>query len=70
MLIIGIIITILLIKVISNQQWIDYHMIEISEGHRIDMNEMIEFKGVINNIIRICNTLVHNLVYSIKKSKK
>lgn len=70
MLIIGIIITILLIKVISNQQWIDYHMIEISEGHRIDMNEMIEFKGIINNVIRIYNTLVHNLVYSIKKSKK
>lgn len=70
MLIIGIIIIILLIRIIINQQYIDYHIHTMSEGYRIDMYEIIDYKGIINGIISIYNTLVHKLVRSIKKSKK
>lgn len=63
-----IIIIILLIRIIANQQELDFHLVE---SKRVDFNsnEMIHFRGMINRIIAIFDRIISEIKYDFKHSK-
>lgn len=61
-----VVIIILLLKVISNQQEIDYHICETSREHKFDIGDMIINRGVINRVIWICKKIAADFVYEYK----
>lgn len=66
-----IVIIILLIKLIANQEEIDYHICEVSRGDtRFEIDDMIINRGPINLIIWVCKRIIAELVYQCKHIKK
>lgn len=65
-----VIIIILLIKLIANQEEIDYHICESTRGDiRFNINDMIFNKGPINLIIWVFKRIIAELVYQCKHIK-
>jgi hypothetical protein len=63
-----ILIIILLIKIIANQQELDFHLVE-SKRVDFDSNEMIHFRGIINKISAIFDRIISEIKYNFKHSK-
>lgn len=60
-----ILIIILLIKIIANQQELDFHIVE-SKRVDFDSDEMIHFRGIINKIIAILDRILSGIKYKFK----
>ena len=66
-----VVIIILLIKLIANQEEIDYHICEVSRGGiRFEIDDMIINRGPINLIIWVCKRIIAELVYIGKHIRK
>lgn len=63
-----ILIIILLIRIIANQQELDFHLVE-SKRVDFDSNEMIHFRGIINRIIAIFDKIIFEIKYNFEHSK-
>lgn len=64
-----IIIIILLLKIISNQQEIDYHISESSRGTKFDVDDMIFGRGIINKVIWIFKMITAEFIYQYKHNE-
>lgn len=63
-----ILIIILLIRIIANQQELDFHLVE-SKRVDFDSNEMIHFRGIINKVIAIFGRIIAEIKYNFKHNK-
>ena len=63
-----VLIIILLIRIIANQQELDFHIVE-SERVDFDSDEMIHFRGIINRVIAIFDRIISEIKYNFKHSK-
>ena len=63
------IIIILLLKVISNQQELDCHLMEISTEHKIKYDELINRRGIINKIIWKLKLFLNGIIYILKSKR-
>ena len=63
-----VLIIILLIRIIANQQELDFHIIESKRGD-FDSDEMIYFRGIINKVIAIFDRIISEIKYNFKHNK-